>query len=100
MAEILSIATFVVLPGNEEAALATMGVLMKVLAKGGYSRDLLYRDPKSGEYVLLRYWKSEEARRAAAEDPEVQRCWVELSEEVKTVKIFERLDGAFGGYPG
>ena len=99
MAEILSIATFVVLPGNEEAALATMRVLMKVLAQRGYSRDLLYRDPKSSEYVLLRYWKSEEMRRAAAEDPEVLRCWVELSHEVKTVKIFERLDGAFGGQP-
>ena len=88
------------LPGNEEASLATMRVLMTVLAKRGYSRDLLYRDAKSGEYVLLRYWKSEEARRAAAEDPEVLRCWAELGHEVKTVRIFERLEGAFGGQPG
>jgi hypothetical protein len=97
--EILSIATYVPLPGNEEASLATMRVLMKVLETRGFSRDLLYHDPKSGEYVLLRYWKSEEMRRSAAEDPEVQRCWVELSHEVKTIKIFEQLEGAFAGVP-
>jgi hypothetical protein len=96
MAEILSIATFVILPGNEEAALATLRVLTKVLGRHGYSRDLLYRDAKSGEYVLLRYWKSEEMRRSAAEDPEVQRCWVELAQEIKTIKIFETLDGVIG----
>jgi len=100
MAEILSIATFVVIPGNEEAALATIRVLMRVLSQRGYSRDLLYRDAKSSEYVLLRYWKSEEARRTAAEDPEVLRCWAELAQEVKTTKIFETLNDAFGGQPG
>lgn len=97
--EILSIATFVALPDNEEASLATMRVLMQVLADHGYSRDQLYRDAKSGEYVLLRYWKSEEARRAAAEDPEVLRCWAELALEIKTVKIFETLDDAFDSQP-
>jgi hypothetical protein len=35
-------------------------------------------------------------RRSAAEDPEVQRCWVELAQEIKTIKIFETLDGVIG----
>ena len=95
MADILSIAIFELLPGNEEAALATMRELMAVLARQGYSRDLLYRDAKSQqEYILLRYWKSEEARRAAMEDPEVLRCWAELSHEIRTIKVYESVEEA------
>jgi quinol monooxygenase YgiN len=93
--EILSIAIFQPLPGHEEASLATMQALIAALAAGGYSRDLLYRDAKSHhEYVLLRYWKSEEARRAALEDPEVLRCWAKLSHEIRTLKIYETLEEA------
>jgi len=93
--EILSLAVFEALPGNEEAALATMQALIDALAKHGYSRDLLYRDSKSQrEYVLLRYWKSEEARRAAMEDPEVLRCWAELSHQIRTLRVYESLEQA------
>jgi quinol monooxygenase YgiN len=93
--EILSIAIFQPLPGHEEASLATMKALIAALSAGGYSRDLLYRDAKShDELVLLRYWKSEEARRAALEDPEVLRCWAKLSLEIRTVKIYETLEEA------
>jgi quinol monooxygenase YgiN len=93
--EILSIAIFQPLPGHEEASLATMQALIAALSAGGYSRDLLYRDAKShDELVLLRYWKSEEARRAALEDPEVLRCWAKLSHEIRTVKIYETLEDA------
>lgn len=68
--EIFSIAIFQPLSGNEEATLLTMRALIAALSTGGYSRDLLYRDTKAGnEYILLRYWKSEAARRAALEDP-------------------------------
>jgi len=91
--EILSLAIFEPLPGNEEAVLATMQALMAALAKHGYSRDLLYRDGKSKrEFILVRYWKSEEARRAALEDPEVLRYWAELSHEIRTIKVFESLE--------
>ena len=91
--EILSIAVYEPLPGCEEASLATMQDLIAALAKGGYSRDLLYRDAKpAGEYVLLRYWKSEAARRDALEDPEVLRCWAKLAQEIRTVKVFETLE--------
>jgi len=91
--EILSVAIFQLLPGQEEAALATMRALIAALSAGGYSRDLLYRDGKSdSEYVLLRYWKSESARRAALEDPEVLRCWAKLAHEIRTVAIYETLE--------
>jgi hypothetical protein len=93
--EILSIAIFQPLTGHEEASLATMQALIAALSSGGYSRDLLYRDAKSqDEYILLRYWKSEESRRAALEDPEVLRCWAKLSLEIRTVKIYEMLEEA------
>jgi len=93
--EILSVAIFQPLPGNEEASLLTMRALIAALSAGGFSRDFLYRDAKSrDEYILLRYWKSEEARRAALEDPEVLRCWAKLSHEIRTVKIYEKLEEA------
>jgi quinol monooxygenase YgiN len=93
--EILSLAVFEALPGNEEAALATMQALIDTLVKHGYSRDILYRDSKKRrEFVLLRYWKSEEARRAAMEDPEVLRCWAELSHQIRTLRVYESLDEA------
>jgi len=93
--EILSIAIFQPVAGEEEASLDTMRVLMAALAAGGYSRDLLYRDTKAGnEYILLLYWKSEAARHAALEDPEVLRCWAKLAQEIRTVKIYETLEEA------
>jgi quinol monooxygenase YgiN len=95
--EILSIAIFQPLPGHEDASLATMRDLIAALSAGGYSRDVLYRDAKSpDEYVLLRYWKSEEARRSALEDPGVLRCWARLAHEIRTVKIYETLEEAWG----
>jgi heme-degrading monooxygenase HmoA len=89
--EVLSVAIFETLPGKEEQALATMQALFAALAAGGYSRDRLYHDGVS-HYVVVRHWKSEEARRAAQEDPEVQRCWARLAHEIRIVKIYERLD--------
>jgi quinol monooxygenase YgiN len=91
--EILSIAIFETLQGSQEAALATMRELTAALARGGYSRDLLYRDAKGeGQYVLLRSWKSEEARRAALEDPDVLRCWAKLAHEIRIVRVYETLE--------
>ncbi len=89
--EILSVAIFDPLPGKEAAALATMRDLRAALSAGGYSRDRLYRDGNQ-QYVVVRYWKSDEARRAALEDPEVLRCLAKLSQEIEIVKIHEQLD--------
>jgi hypothetical protein len=90
--EILSIAIFEPLAGREESSMSAVQDLMAALAKGGYCRDLLYRDLNSGnQYVLLRYWRSEEARRAALEDFEVLRCWSKVAEEIQTTKVYETL---------
>jgi hypothetical protein len=91
--EILSVAIFDFLPGKEQQCLTTLRELFSALAAGGYSRDLLYRDDDM-RYVLLRYWKSDEGRRAAQEDPEVQRCWAKLGNDLKIVKVYETLKQA------
>jgi len=91
--EIHSVAIFEPLPGKEEESLTTIRDLISALSAGGYSQDLLYRDRKSErEYVLIRRWKSEEARRAALEDPSVLRCWAKLAHEIRTVRVFESLE--------
>ena len=61
-----------------------------IVTAKGYGRDLLCRDRES-HYVFLRYWKSEEARQAALEDPAMQRCWARLGNEIQIVKVYETL---------
>jgi hypothetical protein len=89
--EILAVAVFEPLEGMETQALATVRELSTVLERGGYSRDVLYREPE-GAYVLVRYWKSDDARRHAPEDPDAQRCWARLAHEIRILKIYERLE--------
>jgi len=88
--EILSVAVWEPVPRMEAASLATLRELSSILLAKGYGRDLLYRDQES-RYVLLRYWKSAEARQAAQEDPEMLRCWARLGNEIQIVKVFETL---------
>jgi hypothetical protein len=88
--EILSVAVWEPIPEKESDSLATIRELIAILAAKGYSRDLLYRDRES-HYVLLRYWKSEEARRTAQEDPDILRCWARLGNEIQIVKVYETL---------
>lgn len=88
--EILSVAVWDPIPGMEAASLSTIRELIAILSAKGYSRDLLYRDRES-HYVLLRYWKSEEARRAAQEDPDMLRCWSRLGNEINIVRVYETL---------
>jgi hypothetical protein len=89
--EFLSVAIWQPLPGLEAAALATIRELNSIVSKNGYGRDLLYHDGDS-HYVLLRYWNSEQARRAAQEDPELLRCWARLGNEIQILKVYEKLD--------
>lgn len=89
--EILSVAVFVPQEGHEEQALATVRELSGVLRGSGYSRDILYRGA-DGEYVLVRYWKSDESRRAALEDVEAQRRWAKLAHEIRILKVYESLE--------
>ena len=89
--EILSVAVWEPVPNMEAASLETIRELIAILSAKGYSRDLLYRDPES-HYILLRYWKSEESRRAAQEDPDAQRCWAKLGNEIQILKVYEKLE--------
>jgi hypothetical protein len=88
--EILSVAVWKPVPGMDSASLSTWRELTSILTNKGYGHDLLYRD-RQGQYVLLRYWKSEDARRAAQEDPDMLRCWARLGNEIEIVKVYETL---------
>jgi quinol monooxygenase YgiN len=88
--EILSVAVWEPVPDMEAASLATLAELTAIVNAKGYGRDMLYRDRES-HYVFLRYWMSEEARQAALEDPDMQRCWARLGNEIQIVKVYETL---------
>jgi hypothetical protein len=87
----LSIAIWEPLPGMEAASLETMRELHAIVFRKQYGRDLLYR---AGEhnYLLLRYWNSEQARSSAQEDPDLLRCWARLGNEIKILKVYEKLE--------
>ena len=88
--EILSVAIWEPIPEHETAALKTFHELTSIVAQKGYGRDLLYRD-REHHYVFFRYWKSEDARRTAQEDPDMLRCWAKLGNEIQIVKVYETL---------
>jgi len=88
--EILSVAIWEPLPEHEAVALETFKELTSIVARKGYGRDLLYRD-REHHYVFFRYWKSEEARGTAQEDPDMLRCWAKLGNQVQIVKVYETL---------
>jgi quinol monooxygenase YgiN len=93
MGQVFAIALFATYPGHETEALATLRELSAALAKKGYSRDLLYRDGNAvGHYVLLRYWSSEDAKRAAQEDPEIQKFWARLGHLISIERVVETLE--------
>ena len=87
--EILSLAIFKPLDGNEEEALETIRGLMTLLAEKRYSHDVLYHDQNSSRYMVVRRWTSEEARQEAHEDPDVHAYWARLGHLIKTEKIYE-----------
>jgi hypothetical protein len=88
--EILSVAIWEPIPEHESSALETLHELTRIVASKGYGRDLLYHD-RDRHYVLLRYWKSEQARRTAQEDPDLLR-WAKLGNEIRIVKVYETLN--------
>ncbi len=92
MAELFSIAYVRPEEGKEQETLDILSQLYTLLRKKKYSRDLLYRDLKDpGRLLNLRYWRSEEARDEAHEDPEVHRLWQRLSEVSKVEGVIEKL---------
>ena len=89
--EHLSIAIWQPLPGLEAASLATIRELNSIVVRKQYGRNLLFRSGSS-QYVLLRYWRSEQAQKDALEDPELLRCWARLANEIVISKVFEKLE--------
>jgi len=93
LAEIFSIAIFEPLEGHEAEALATLRELLSALAAKGYSRDSIHRQASPPHhYVLLRHWRSEEDRHAALEDPELQKIWARLGNQISIVSVYETLE--------
>jgi hypothetical protein len=88
--EILSVAVWEPIRDEEAAALQTFAELKSIVAAKNYGRDLLYRD-RDAHYIFMRYWNSEEARRAAQEDPDMLRCWAKLGNQIQIVKVYETL---------
>jgi hypothetical protein len=86
----LSIAIWEPLPGLEAVSLETMRELNAIVSRKQYGHDLVYRS-SDAHYILLRYWNSEQARSTAQEDPEVLRCWARLGNEIKILKVYEKL---------
>jgi quinol monooxygenase YgiN len=99
MNELLSLAYVRPNPGKEQETLAILTELYTLLRNRNYSRDFLYRDAKNpGRLLNLRYWRSEEARDEAHEDPAVHQLWQRLS-EVSTVEgVIERLEVIEGAW--
>jgi quinol monooxygenase YgiN len=99
MAELVSIAYVRPAEGNEQQTLEILADLYTLLRKKNYSRDLLYRDAKDHRRLInLRYWRSEEARQEAQEDPEVHRLWQSLSEVSKVEGVIEKLELVEGAW--
>ena len=72
--EFLAIAVVKPNHGRENDVLELLNTFYALLARKGYSRDILYRSHKDAtRFFNLRYWKSEETRTEAHEDPEVHR---------------------------
>jgi len=91
--EIMALAVVDAFDGKDEECLHLLHEFYAVLRRKRYSRDLLYRDVKDRRrFVNIRYWRSEEARKEAHEDPDVHSFWKRLSEIAKVTQVFERLE--------
>ncbi len=97
--QVLSVAVFDLVPGREQDCLALLRDFYRVLREKGYSDNLLFRDPKSARrYINVRFWRSEQKQKDAAEDPEVHRFWLRLPELLEMHAVYERLE-TVPGFP-
>ena len=91
--EIMALAVVEAFDGHEEECLHLLHDFYAVLRRKRYSRDLLYRDQKDRRrFVNIRYWRSEEARKEAQDDPDVHSFWKRLSQIAKVTQVLERLE--------
>ncbi|HVI08680.1 MAG TPA: hypothetical protein VND65_10335 [Candidatus Binatia bacterium] len=89
--EFLSVAIWQPLPGMEAASVATIREISQLIASRNYGHDVLYLGADS-HYILLRCWNSREAQQTAMEDPELLRRWAKLGNEIRTLKVFEKVE--------
>lgn len=91
--EITAMAIYVAREGKEVELLAVVREFYAMMARKGYSRDLLYRDSKNTRrFIHLRYWRGEESRAEAHEDPEVHRFWQRMGLLCDMESVTERMD--------
>ena len=91
--EIMALAIVDAFDDKGEECLQLLHEFYAVLRRKQYSRDLLYRDVKDPRrFINIRYWRSEETRKEAHEDPDVHRFWRRLSEISKVTSVFEHLE--------
>jgi hypothetical protein len=91
--EIMALAIVDAFDGKDEQCLELLHEFYAVLRRKQYSRDLLYHDLKDPRrFINIRYWRSEETRREAHEDPDVHRFWKRLSEISRVTSVFEHLE--------
>ena len=91
--EIMALAIVDASDGKDEECLRLLHEFYTVLRRKQYSRDLLYRDRKDPRrFVNIRYWRSEETRKDAQDDPDVHSFWRRLSEIAKVTQVLEWLE--------
>jgi hypothetical protein len=90
--EVLAIAVVLPFEGREAEVIALLNEFYVMLARKGYCRDILYRSMKDPSRLInLRYWKSDEMRREASEDPDVHRYWHKLVTMAEVERVYEQL---------
>lgn len=91
--EVLSIAFVQPQEGHEAELISILKELYTLLERKQYSRDRLYRDVRNSHLLVnLRYWRSEQARREAQEDPDVHRFWARLGQICRVEPVYESLE--------
>ena len=91
--EIFAIAIVNPEEGHDDEVLEILRDLYTVMTRKDYSRNTVYRDRKDTHRLInFRYWRSEDARSQAQEDPDVHRCWARLGQVAKVEFVLEHLD--------
>jgi hypothetical protein len=78
-------------PGKEEELESLLREFYIMLKVKGYCRNILVRDARHPQYVNIRYWKSEEQRQLAQEDPDVHRYWAKLPALCEMRSVYQNL---------
>ena len=96
--EIMALAIVDAFDGRSEECFNLLHEFYAALGRKRYSRDLLYRDQNNPRrFVNIRYWRSEDARNEAHEDPEIHQFWKRLSEIAKVTYVLEQLQDVSSG---